>query len=146
MEADMIRAEAEWQAQEIIAQARRHAAERIAGADSRLAELNQAENRVMDRLAGVGQVLAEALADAADQPSDGATPAASRPSPIRRRSPTPTPTPTTTGPAARSTSSSSRRVAGRAPLPTPEPENDCHSGGHPRTPGVRHRLAKSDEP
>jgi len=62
MEADMIRAEAEWQAQEVVAQARRQAAERIAGADSRLADLAQAETRVIDRLAGVGQVLAETLA------------------------------------------------------------------------------------
>lgn len=62
MEADMVRAEAEWQAQEIIAQARRQAAERIAGADTRLADLAQAEIHVMDRLAGVGQVLADAMA------------------------------------------------------------------------------------
>lgn len=62
MEADMVRAEAEWQGQEIIAQARRQAAERMAGADTRLADLAQAENRVMDRLAGVGQVLADAMA------------------------------------------------------------------------------------
>ena len=62
MEADMLRAEAEWQAQEIIAQARRHAAERMAGADTRLADLEKAESRVLDRLAGVGQVLADTLA------------------------------------------------------------------------------------
>jgi hypothetical protein len=72
MEADMVRAEAEWQAQELIAQARRQAAERIAGADTRLAELNQAENRVMDHLAGVGQVLAEAMAVLRDGSSDSA--------------------------------------------------------------------------
>ena len=69
MEADMVRAEAEWQAQEIIARARRQAAERIAGADSRLADLAQVENRVMDRLAGVGQVLADALATLREGPS-----------------------------------------------------------------------------
>ena len=34
----MVRAEAEWQSQEIVAQARRQAAERIAGADTRLAD------------------------------------------------------------------------------------------------------------
>ncbi|MEW6477753.1 MAG: hypothetical protein AB1679_36370, partial [Actinomycetota bacterium] len=77
MEADMIRAEAEWQAQEIISQARRQAAEQIAGADARLAELTEAENRVMDRLAGVGQVLTEALAALRDEGAGGATPAPS---------------------------------------------------------------------
>lgn len=77
MEADMTRAEAEWQAQEIIAQARRHAAERIAGADTRLAELTQTEHRVMDHLAGVGQMLAEALATLRDGSSNGAAPASS---------------------------------------------------------------------
>ena len=61
-EADVVRAEAEWQSQEIIAQARRQAAERIAGADARLAEMEAAQNRVLDRLAGVGQVVADALA------------------------------------------------------------------------------------
>lgn len=73
MEADMVRAEAEWQAQEIIAQARRQAAERIEGADNRLAEMAQAETRVMDRLAGVGQVLADALASLREGPSIPAT-------------------------------------------------------------------------
>jgi len=62
MEADMLRAEAEWQAQEIVAHARRQAAERLAGADTRLAEVEKVEGRVIDRLAGVGQVLADALA------------------------------------------------------------------------------------
>lgn len=62
MESDMMRAEAEWQAQEIIAQARRHAAERMAGADARLVDLEKVETRVMDRLGGVGQVLADAMA------------------------------------------------------------------------------------
>jgi hypothetical protein len=62
MEADMVRAEAEWQAQEIVAHARRQAAERMAGADDRLAEVDKVEGRVLDRLAGVGQVLADALA------------------------------------------------------------------------------------
>ena len=79
MEADMIRAEAEWQGQEIIAQARRQAAERIAGADTRLADLTQTERRVMDRLAGVGQVLTEALAVLRDGSSEtGAAPASSQ--------------------------------------------------------------------
>ncbi|MDQ1518462.1 MAG: hypothetical protein QOE80_4292 [Actinomycetota bacterium] len=62
MEADMVRAEAEWQSQEIIAQARRTAAEHLAGAHTRLAEVEKAESRAIDRLAGAGQVLAEALA------------------------------------------------------------------------------------
>jgi hypothetical protein len=62
MEADMIRAEADWQAQEIVAQARHQAAERLAGADTRLAEVEKAEGRVLDRLAGVGQVLADVMA------------------------------------------------------------------------------------
>ncbi|MDQ1490693.1 MAG: hypothetical protein QOJ23_3207 [Actinomycetota bacterium] len=69
MEADMVRAEAEWQSQEIIAQARRTAAEHLAGADTRLADVEQAESRVIDRLAGVGQVLAESLA-ALRRPAD----------------------------------------------------------------------------
>jgi hypothetical protein len=62
MEADMLRAEAEWQSQETVAQARRQAAERMAGAHSRLADIEQAETRVLDRLAGVGQLLADTLA------------------------------------------------------------------------------------
>ena len=62
MEADMLRAEAEWQAQEIVAHARRQAAERLAGADTRMAEVEKVEGRVLDRLAGVGQVLADSLA------------------------------------------------------------------------------------
>ncbi len=69
MESDMMRAEADWQAQEIIAQARRHAAERMAGADVRLADLEKAETRVMDRLAGVGQVLADAMASLREGPA-----------------------------------------------------------------------------
>lgn len=69
MESDMMRAEAEWQAQEIIAQARRHAAERMSGADARLADLVQAENRVLDRLGGVGQVVADALASLREGPA-----------------------------------------------------------------------------
>ena len=71
MEADMLRAEAEWQGQEIIAQARRHAAERTAGVDSRMADLEQVENRVLDRLAGVGQVLADSLARLREGPAVG---------------------------------------------------------------------------
>jgi cell division septum initiation protein DivIVA len=77
MEADMVRAEAEWQAQEIVAQARHQAAERLSGADSRIAELTQTETRVMDRLAGVGQLLAEALATLRNGASDGSAPASS---------------------------------------------------------------------
>jgi hypothetical protein len=69
MEADMLRAEAEWQAQEVIAQARRHAAERMAGADTRLGDLEKAETRVMDRLAGVGQVLSDAMARLREGPA-----------------------------------------------------------------------------
>jgi hypothetical protein len=69
MESDMMRAEAEWQAQEIIAQARRHAAERMAGADARLVDLEKVETRVMDRLGGVGQVLAEAMASLREGPA-----------------------------------------------------------------------------
>jgi hypothetical protein len=61
MEADMLRAEAEWQAQEILAQARRQAAERLASADNRLAAIEGSEMLVMDRLAGVGQMVADAL-------------------------------------------------------------------------------------
>lgn len=62
MEADMLRAEAQWQSQEVLAQARRQAAERMTGANTRLANLEQAESRVLDRLAGVGQFLADTLA------------------------------------------------------------------------------------
>jgi multidrug efflux pump subunit AcrA (membrane-fusion protein) len=62
MEADMLRAEAEWQTQEVLAQARRQAAERVSGANTRLANLEQAEARVLDRLAGVGQLLADTMA------------------------------------------------------------------------------------
>jgi multidrug efflux pump subunit AcrA (membrane-fusion protein) len=62
IEADMLRAEAEWQSQEILAQARRQAAERMTGANTRLANVEQAESRVLDRLAGVGQLLADTLA------------------------------------------------------------------------------------
>jgi hypothetical protein len=69
MESDMLRAEAEWQSQEIVAQARRHAAERMADADNRLAELQKVESRVLDRLAGVGQVLADALAGLREGPT-----------------------------------------------------------------------------
>lgn len=62
MEADMLRAEAQWQSQEVLAQARRQAAERMTGANTRLANLEHAESRVLDRLAGVGQFLADTLA------------------------------------------------------------------------------------
>ena len=62
MEADMVRAEAEWQSQEVLAQARRQAAERMAGANTRLAGIEQAEAEVLDRLAGVGQLLADTMA------------------------------------------------------------------------------------
>jgi len=72
MEADMVRAETEWQSQEIIAQARRQAAERLAGADTRLAEVVKAEHRVIDRLAGVGQVLSDAMASLREGSGDSA--------------------------------------------------------------------------
>jgi multidrug efflux pump subunit AcrA (membrane-fusion protein) len=62
MEADMMRAEAEWQTQEVLAQARRQVAERMSGANIRLANLELAESRVLDRLAGVGQLLADTMA------------------------------------------------------------------------------------
>jgi hypothetical protein len=68
IEADMVRAEAEWQSQEVVAQARRQAAERLAAADIRWAALEQAENRVLDRLAGVGQLLADSLATLRERP------------------------------------------------------------------------------
>ena len=70
MEADMVRAEAEWQSQETIAQARRQAAERLARADTRLDAVARAESRVMDRLAGVGQVLSDSLAALREGPGD----------------------------------------------------------------------------
>jgi hypothetical protein len=72
IEADMVRAETEWQSQEIIAQARRQAAERLAGADTRLAEVVKAEHRVIDRLAGVGQVLSDAMASLRASSGDSA--------------------------------------------------------------------------
>ena len=82
MEADMLRAEAQWQSQEVLAQARRQAAERMTGANTRLANLEQAESRVLDRLAGVGQFLADTLAtiregqrEAAAALADGCLPA-----------------------------------------------------------------------
>jgi hypothetical protein len=62
MEADMVRAEAEWQSQEILAQARRQANERLTGANTRLADIGQAEARVLERLAGVGQLVADTMA------------------------------------------------------------------------------------
>ena len=62
MEADMLRAEAQWQSHDVLAQARRQAAEKMHGANTRLANLEQAESRVLDRLAGVGQFLADTLA------------------------------------------------------------------------------------
>ena len=81
MEADMLRAEAQWQSQEVLAQARRQAAERMTGANTRLANLEQAESRVLDRLAGVGQFLADTLAtiregqrEAAEAIADGDLP------------------------------------------------------------------------
>ena len=63
MEADMVRAEAEWQSQEVLAQARRQAAERMAGATTRLAGIEQAEAQVLDRLASVGQLVADTMAN-----------------------------------------------------------------------------------
>ena len=147
MEADMTRAEAEWQAQEIIAQARRHAAERIAGADTRLAELTQAENRVMDHLAGVGQVLAEALATLRDSSSDGATP----PSSLTFADPTTVPNADAGADADADRPSAKVYFVEFPPLPvdpasTPEPEHDCHSGGYPRTPGSLTDAPESKNP
>jgi hypothetical protein len=72
MEADMVRAEAEWQSQEVLAQARRQAAERMAGANTRLADIEQAESRMLDRLAGVGQLLADTMATLRDSQRDTA--------------------------------------------------------------------------
>lgn len=72
MEADMVRAEAEWQAQEIVAQARRQAAERMAGADTRIADLTKTEHDVMDNLARVAQMLAESMATLRQRAADTA--------------------------------------------------------------------------
>jgi vacuolar-type H+-ATPase subunit E/Vma4 len=62
MESDMVRAEADWQAQEIVAQARSRAAGHLAAAETRLAEVEKVERGVLDRLAGVGQMVTDALA------------------------------------------------------------------------------------
>ena len=72
MEADMVRAEAEWQAQEIVAQARRQAAERMAGANTRIADLTKTETEVMDHLARVAQMLAESMATLRQRAADTA--------------------------------------------------------------------------
>jgi len=136
MEADMVRAEAEWQSQEVLAQARRQAAERMAGANTRLADIEQAEAQVLDRLAGVGQLLADTMAtlregqrntvplspdidipdipqraaddDSPDQPS-GKVYFVEFP-PMAQPAPEPEPSPVDSSPAA---------------------EPDCDSGGHP---------------
>ena len=68
----MLRAEAEWQTQEVLAQARRQAAERMSGANSRLANLEQAEARVLDRLAAVGQLIADTMASIREGRSEAA--------------------------------------------------------------------------
>ena len=141
MEADMLRAEAEWQSQEVLAQARRQTAEHMAGANARLAGLDQAEARVLDRLAGVGQLVADTMAsiregqreaaaampdcDVPEVPAVPDVPADSDDSPDR--------------PNAKVYFVEFPPAA--PPTPVPEPtqsssDPDCHSGGHPRTPGV----------
>jgi hypothetical protein len=79
MESDMVRAEAEWQSQEIVAQARRAAADRLAVADTRLSQVEKAESGVMQRLAGVGQVLSDALAVLREGPAAATGPAFANP-------------------------------------------------------------------
>ncbi|MGH9008986.1 MAG: hypothetical protein ACRDYF_03965 [Acidimicrobiia bacterium] len=145
MEADMLRAEAEWQTQEVLAQARRQAAERMAGANTRLANIKQAESRVLDRLAGVGQLLADTLAtlregqrEAAVAVPDGDIPEIPD-----------IPNVVDDGddgadqPSAKVYFVEFPPLAPPAPMPQaadsypdPDPESDCPSGGHPRTPGV----------
>jgi len=78
-EAARLRAEAEAEVRtayeegrRILDEARRQSAERLAGADNRLAEVEKAESRVIDRLAGVGQVLADAMAALRERPADTA--------------------------------------------------------------------------
>jgi hypothetical protein len=138
MEADMVRAEAEWQTQEVLAQARRQAAERMAGANTRLADIEQAEARVLDRLAGVGQLLADTMAtirdsqrdttlvpfdvDVPDIPEVGADDDSAD------------------QPTAKVYFVEFPPLAPPAPEPAPvdaypDPEADCDSGGHPRAPG-----------
>ena len=141
MEADLVRAEAEWQSQEVLAQARRQAAERMSGANTRLADIEQAEAQVLDRLAGVGQLLADTMAtlregqrntvpvsldvDIPDMPQRAADDdSADQPSakvyfvefpPLAPLAPEPEPSPVDS---------------------YPDPESDGDSGGHPRAPGV----------
>lgn len=148
MEADMLRAEAQWQSQEVLAQARRQATERMTGANARLANLEQAESRVLDRLAGVGQFLADTLATIREGQREAAAAVAGSDllpeipevpedvddaddggadQPVGKvyfvEFPPPAPTMAT-------------------PMPEPaEPDSDhvdtdCHPGGHPLMPGV----------
>jgi vacuolar-type H+-ATPase subunit E/Vma4 len=146
MEADMVRAEAEWQSQEVLAQARRQAAERMAGANTRLNDIELAEARVLDRLAGVGQILSDTMAvlrdserDTALTPSDVDVPGtpegwsadddAEGPSAKVYFVEFPTPAPPAPEPAAVDSD--------------PDPESDCDSGGHPRAPGIHTETADS---
>ncbi len=146
MEADMLRAEAEWQSQEVLAQARRQAAERMSGANARLANIEQAEAQVLDRLAGVGQLVSDTLAtlregqhEAAAMPEcdipetpevpeipevDAGDDGADQPSAKVYFVEFPPPAPPAPIPKA------------AVSYPRPEPEADCLTGGHPRTPGV----------
>jgi len=136
MEADMLRAEAEWQTQEILAQARRQATERMAGANTRLADIEQAESRVLDRLAGVGQLLADTLATLRDGQREAAAAVSSDidipevPEDADDSADQPTAKvyfvefPPLAPP-----------VQEPAPTSYSEPAADCLSGGHPRTPG-----------
>jgi len=139
MEADMVRAEAEWQAQEVLAQARRQAAERMAGANTRLAEIEQAESRMLDRLAGVGQLLADTMASIREGQREAA----------RVLPDVDVPDIPEAGPAVDSADEPSAKVyfvefpPPAPPVPEPVPVDsyadaaeDRDSGGHPRDPGV----------
>jgi len=156
MEADMLRAEAEWQSQEVLAQARRQAAERMAGANTRLTEIEQAETRLLDRLAGVGQLLADTMAtlregqreaalvspaevqvpEIPEMPEEEADETADRPSakvyfvefpPPAPPAPLPEPVVAHADPAVPHAEPAAA-LAG--------PDTDRLSGGHPQTPGV----------
>ena len=148
MEADMLRAEAQWQSQEVLAQARRQAAERMTGANTRLANLEQAESRVLDRLAGVGQFLADTLATIREGRREAAAAIADTDLPEIPDIPQ-------HADDADDADDSADQPIGKVyfvefpppapamPTPRPEPDEsysddsdtDCHSGGHPRTPG-----------
>jgi hypothetical protein len=143
IEVDMMRAEAEWQSQEILAQARRQAAERMAGANTRLNDIELAEARVLDRLAGVGQILSDTMAvlrdherdtaltppDVPDIPGDGSADDSEGPSAKVYFVEFPTPAPPAPEPATVDSD--------------PAPDSDCDSGGHPRAPGIVTETADS---